>query len=63
MIITIYPDYNLYIQIIFVIWILHGVVNIICGLTQAKKLHSDKYGTVEIIYGGIILLLATWVIF
>ena len=63
MAIIITPDYNLYIQIIFILWILKGIVQIIVGLAQVEKKQEDKYGITDVICGGVILLLATWVIF
>ena len=63
MTINITPDYNLYIQIIFVLWILKGIVQIIVGLAQVDKQQQNKYGIADILCGGTILLLATWVLF
>lgn len=63
MTITISPDYDLFVQIFFVLWVLKGIITLSCGLTQAEKPHYEKYGGFEIICGILILLLATWVLF
>lgn len=63
MAIDITPDYNLFIKIIFVIWVLKGIICILCGLTQAEKLNRDKYGMIEVVDGVIVLILTTWVLF
>lgn len=63
MVINITPDYNLFIQILFVLWILKGIIAILCGMVQADKLQRDKYGMLEVIGGSIVLILSVWVLF
>ena len=63
MTINITPDYNLFIQILFVLWVLKGIICILCGLTQADKVNRDKYGMLEVINGTIVLILTMWVLF
>ena len=63
MAINITPDYNLFIQILFVFWIFKGIISLICGLVQADRLQRDKYGTLEIIDGILIIILVLWVLF
>ena len=56
------PNYNLFIQIMFIFWVVRGLLGVLCGLAQTDRHHSEKYGVVDIISGGIVLLLATWVL-
>jgi hypothetical protein len=49
MAIIINPDYDLFIQIIFVWWVLKIFINLICGLMQTDKLYPKKAGIIEII--------------
>jgi len=59
--ITIEPNYNLFIQIVFVLFVLKGIIELWCGLVQADKVQKDKYGVTEILGGLITLLLFVWV--
>ena len=61
MIIELSPNYELFIQILLGLWVLRAVLSIICGVLKREKLHRDRYGGIEIIEGGILLLLAVWV--
>lgn len=63
MIFEIAPDYELFLAIIFVMWVLSGVIDLVCGLLQTENEHRDHFGGVEIIKGAVILLLAAWVVF
>lgn len=63
MILEIAPDYELLMAIILVCWVLNGLLNVVNGLLQVKKSHRDKCGCIEILTGGIVLLLAAWVVF
>jgi len=49
MTITINPDYDLFIQIIFVWWVLKMFINLISGLMQTDKLYPKKAGIIEIV--------------
>ena len=56
------PDYDLFIRIFFIIWILKGAVLIIRGLLQADRPACDKYDTTAVAAGILILGLALWVV-
>lgn len=61
MIIELSPNYELFIQILLGLWVLRAVLSILCGVLKSEKLQRDRYGGIEIIEGGIFLLLAVWV--
>lgn len=61
MMIELSPNYELFIQILLGLWVLRAVLSIICGILESEKLQRDRYGGIEIIEGGIFLLLAVWV--
>ena len=47
--IIINPDYDLFIKIIFIWWVLKIFINLITGLLQTEKLYPKKAGIIEII--------------
>ena len=49
MVIMINPDYDLFIKIVFIWWVLKIFINLICGLIQTEKLYPKKAGMLEII--------------
>jgi len=61
--IIIEPDYDLFVQILFALWILKGILNIGIGMTQSKIPIRIKAGGPELVTGLIILCLAAWIIF
>ncbi len=63
MIIDITPDYNLFIQILFVLFILRGIGRVWLGLAEADIVKRDKYSVIDIIIGGFELILVVWVLF
>jgi hypothetical protein len=60
--ITIAPDYDLFLVIAFAMFGLRGVVYLFAGLLKIEKPKSDKCGGTEILVGCVVLLLAAWVI-
>jgi hypothetical protein len=60
--ITIAPDYDLFLAIVFAMFGLRGVVYLFAGLLEIEKPKSDKCGGTEILVGCVVLLLAAWVI-
>lgn len=62
MIVELAPDYDLFVKILFVVFVFKGVISIIVGISQADKPNRDKYGIIEVLDGGIVLVLALWVI-
>jgi len=62
MIVELAPDYGLFVKILFVVFIFKGIVSIIVGISQADKPNRDKYGIIEVLDGGIVLILALLVV-
>lgn len=60
--ISIEPNYILFVQILFVLFILKGILALLCGLTQSNILYRDKYGAIEILDGILTLIVVVWVI-
>ena len=60
--IVIEPNYELFVQIWFVLWVLKGILNIRFGLSKAERKTSDKYGGNEIIVGIITIVLTIWIL-
>jgi len=58
--IEIAPNYELFIRILFAVFILKGIINILAGIMQVN-LRREKAGCGELIVGIIILLIAIWV--
>ena len=56
------PDYELFIAIFFVMYVLHGFVNIVVGLAKVEHTHRDRYGGREIFAGIVAMLIAGWVL-
>lgn len=63
MIIDLSPDYNLFLKILLVWWILRGIVLILAGLAHVKKDKSDTYGIFDVVGGIMFLVLIAWVVF
>lgn len=63
MILEIAPDYDLFVAILFAWWVICGILNVIYGALQSENPHRDHFGSIEIIKGGVLLLLAAWVVF
>jgi len=61
MTISISPNYELFLMMLFVWWIIKGFVLIIVGLTHAKKDRSTTYGSIEVVFGFVFLLLSACV--
>lgn len=62
MMISIEPNYILFVQILFVLFILKGMLSLLCGLIQSNILHRDKYGAIEIFSGILTLIMVVWVL-
>jgi len=62
MIIDITPNYQLFIQILFVLWVLRHILLVGLGVAQAEITTRDKYGAYDIISGIIGLLLVMWIV-
>ena len=62
MIIELSPNYELFMQILLGLWVLRAVLSIACGALESEKPQRDRYGGIDIIEGGIFLLLAVWVV-
>lgn len=62
MIIELSPDYDLFIKILFVFWVSIGFLKLLAGVLQADRPNRDKYGIIEVMVGGLVLMLALWVI-
>ena len=62
MIIELAPDYDLFIKILFVLWVFTGLLKLLVGVAQADRPSRDKYGIIEVMDGGLVLMLALWVI-
>ena len=60
MIIELAPDYDLFVKILFVAWVVSGVLYILGGLMQVER--SDRCGIAEVIFGMVMLLSTLWVI-
>lgn len=58
---TISPNYDMLLQILLVMWVIRGVLYIICGLTQ-MDMTRQKAGTIEVVCGIVLLCLVAWVI-
>jgi len=56
------PNYHLFIQIIFVLWVLRHILLVGLGMAQAEKTTRDKYGAYDIICGILGLLLVMWIV-
>ncbi len=62
MIIDLSPDYNLFLNIILVLFVLTSVINIIVGLAGLDKNNRRTYGLIEVVSGIVGLLLVAWVV-
>ena len=62
MIIDLTPDYNLFLNLLLVFFVIKSVVHIVVGLAQSEILKRDRYGSFDIIFGIIILLVVAWVV-
>ena len=63
MIIDLSPDYNLFLNIILVLFVLTSVINIIVGLAGLDKNNRKTYGLIEVVSGIVGLLLVACVVF
>ena len=61
MIIELSPNYELLMQILLVLWVLRAVLSIAGGVLKLEKPQQDRYGGIDIMAGGIFLLLVVWV--
>ena len=61
MMIELSPNYELFVQILLVMWVLRGVFSVVYGALEAEKPKQDRYGSIDIIMGFVYLLLVTWV--
>lgn len=62
MIIELAPDYDLFVKMFFVLWVLSGTLKVCVGVVQADKPNRDTYGIIEVFDGGLVLLLSVLVI-
>ena len=62
MIIDLTPDYDLFLNLLLVFFVIKSVVHIVVGLAQSEILKRDHYGSFDIIFGIIILLVVAWVV-
>ena len=56
------PNYELFVQIFFAMFVLRGIVYLVAGLAEVDRPRSDKCGGTEILVGFVTLLLAAWVV-
>lgn len=61
-IIDLSPDYNLFLNIILVLFFASSVVNILVGLARSEKLKRETYGLIELVSGIIGLILIAFVV-
>lgn len=62
MIIDLSPDYNLFLNMILVLFFVTSVVNILVGLVRSEKLKRETYGLIEVVSGIVGLVLIAWVV-
>ena len=62
MIVELVPDYDLFVMILLVLFVCKGIIYVIVGLAQADKINRDHYGIIEVMDGGVVLMLAVLVI-
>lgn len=62
MIIELAPDYDLFVRILFVLWVSIGFCKFILGLAHVDRPNMDKYGFIEVLDGGLVMILAFVVI-
>ena len=64
MVLSITPDYELMLRIIFAIWILETGFYIITGIARCKiPIPPERYGIIELVTGVVNGILVLWVIF
>ena len=56
------PDYEMFMRILFAMFILRGASLFILGIANIEQDHRDRYGVPEILFGIVLLLLALWVV-
>jgi hypothetical protein len=61
-IIELAPDYDLFVRILFVLWVFVGFSKFILGLAHIDRPNMDKYGFIEVLDGGFVMILAFVVI-
>ena len=60
MVVSITPDYDLFIRIIFVIWVIKGVLQFIVGMARTEKYISEKYNGLDALAGAVTLIIIIW---
>lgn len=60
--INIYPDYELFVRILFVYFVWRGIVNMIVGIGCRERDNRTHFGIVETITGIIILSVMGYII-
>jgi len=58
---TITPDYDLFLKILLVLWAFKGVLSIVCGFAVVDMQRKEA-GIAEIVFGGMTVALVAWVI-
>ena len=61
MTIAISPNYELFLTLLFIWWIIRGFTLIVVGLAHIKKDRSITYGSFDAVAGFVFLLLSAWV--
>lgn len=62
MIVELAPDYDLFVRILFLLWVSIGVGKVLLGLAGADKLSRDTYNIVDVLDGLVVVVLATYVV-
>lgn len=55
------PNYELFLNVILVLFLITSVVNIVVGLSRSEKIRRDTYGLIEVVSGLIGLIMIAWV--
>ena len=61
MTISISPNYEMFLTMLLIWWIIRGSVLIVAGLTHLDKDKSAKHGSFDVVAGFVLLLLSAWV--
>jgi hypothetical protein len=60
--ITIAPDYDLFLKILLALWVLRGMFNLVGGIVGMDLPKREKAGAIEIIFGIVVLLSVAWIV-